>query len=37
MATLHQPQRRCTEKLQPVMSDKDVDTVQLPDHQGSFG
>lgn len=26
-------QRRCTEKLQPLMSDKDVDTVQLEDHQ----
>lgn len=34
MATLHQPQERCPEKLQPLMSDKDVDTVRLLDHQG---
>lgn len=37
MATLHQPQRRCTEKLQPLMSDKDVDAVRLLDHQEQFG
>lgn len=37
MATLHQPQGRCTEKPQPLMSDKYVDTVELLDHQGYFG
>lgn len=29
MATLHQPQRRCTGELQSLMSDKDVDTALL--------